>query len=243
MRGPGRADDGAGLQVADDAVAGVHEREEHVVDGRRGAGVQLGVHLLDRAEQLDGRVDQVRAEVEQEPARGRGRSPSSGPAARDGTSPSAARTGAPCPARPLASSVEQGELLGVPAAVLEHGEPSVGRGDAEQLGVVGGGGQRLVDEHVQRRRRAPRATCATCSPVGLAITTRSSSSACASSAVDVGDDERSRPVRLDLLARRLRVTTHGHLLTGLAQQPGVDAPARSPVPDQPDPQRLHGASL
>ena len=68
----GCTDERTCLEVAQDAGTavggGVPHRQEHVVLRGRREGAQLGVHALDRPEQLVGGVDQVRTEVEQRDA-------------------------------------------------------------------------------------------------------------------------------------------------------------------------------
>ena len=98
-------------------------------------------------------------------------------AAPAATAPSAARTGARSPSAPSASSRAQGELLGVPAPVLEHGERDRRRRAPARPGRVGRGRRPAA---CRRRTGTPgvertASACAACSPVGGASTTRSSS--------------------------------------------------------------------
>lgn len=144
---------GAHPQMGADA-AGVGEGEEGVVVGLRGwtADVGLGVDGDDRAEQGQRLVDEVAAEVVEEPAQLR-RVAGLAPAALGLRAPAleAGLEALDVTERAVVDQLADGAEVVVPAAVLEDGEQQAAvlgeRG--ELLGLGGGRGQRLVDDHRQ----------------------------------------------------------------------------------------------
>src|SRR5450830_1259931 len=239
----GRPDQCAGLQVAVhlDSVrpCGVLQGEEHVVvDGRR-ERAKLGVDGDDGTEQLDCRVDEVRAEIEQQTARD---DVELLPAMlRDGTPPlPAPLEGVDVAELPRVEHPAERELFGVPSAVLEDRQPAAVRlrGACELSRVVGGGSERLVDDDGQTRLERSvdvghvRARGARDDDEVELGGTRQHGR-------DVGVDDDAGPVG-PRCGRTARVA-HDDVsdpLTDLAQQARMLTTPRRPVPDQPDTQRV-----
>jgi hypothetical protein len=137
----------------------VPQRHEGVVVGlcSRTDAVQLGVDLGHRSEQGQRLVDQMAAQVIEQPA-GLGRVAELPPAALELRTPALEpRLEAVHPAQPTrADQLGDGAEVAVPAAVLEHAQQQSGllREPGQVQRLPGGGGQRLVHDH--RRARLQR---------------------------------------------------------------------------------------
>ena len=229
-------------QVAHDPVRVVQGEKDVVGSGRRDRP-ELGVHAGDGPEELDGRVDQVRPEIEQQPT-----------GDRVVLLPAVLRDGAPAfppaleavhgPERPVGEQRAQRELLGVPTTVLEHGERHAHLRGGPHQGTRPGGVrcERLVDDQrktpgdhgdrvvdVMARRARDHHEVEVAGPLD--------------ERPDVGQDDDAGPVG----SRRggpLRVADDdvGDQVTRRAQQPGVDPPPRVAVPDDSHPE-LPGRTL
>ena len=137
-----------------DRARGVAQRDEDIVlGGQPPASLHLGVDVGDSAEQRQRLVHEMATEVQQQPA-SLGGGQVLAPRARLGRRPPALE------ARFVADHISQvaageqaheREMVGVPAAVLEHREQDAGAVGAvhELLGPGGGHRERLVHHHGQ----------------------------------------------------------------------------------------------
>src|SRR5690606_7714551 len=242
----GRADDGAGPEPAHHrvpvGVRGVVEREEDVVLGRGRVRAELRADARDAPEEPGHRVHEVRPHVEEE-------------AAADGVVllPALLRHRAPALPAPLervhateVAALQHGlqrELLRVPAAVLEHRERRarlLGRRD-DRAGLRRAERERLVHDDGRARARER----------GRVVGVQGGRArdhddvvrvAVGDEAREVVVQTRAGPVLDGGLAALGRADHDGRdLVPGLAHEARVDPAPRSPVPDDPDPERACGA--